>query len=85
MTEETPQKKIAAILRRQSGHDLPTEGLDGFRYIEAGVVDSMGLIEFIIELEETFDIEMEPGDTESDEFRTVGGLTRIVRSKLACQ
>lgn len=57
------------------------ERLD-YRYLDAGHIDSLGLIRFIMDIEDEFGVTLGPEDTESDEFRTVGGLAGIVAAKL---
>ena len=49
-------------------------------YLEEGVVDSMGIVEMIAELEGTFNIRFSPENLQSDEFRTVGGLIGLIES-----
>ena len=51
-------------------------------YLDEGHVDSIGLIQFILEVEEIFDISLTSQDTKSDQFRTVMGLCQIVEKKL---
>lgn len=53
-----------------------------YRYLDAGHVDSFSLIQFILELEDKFDISLSPEDTQSDKFRSIGGLIQIVEDKL---
>lgn len=38
-------------------------------------------MQFIMEIEEEFDIELTPDDTQSEEFRTLGGLALIIDRK----
>ena len=51
-------------------------------YLDEGHVDSIGLIQFILEVEEFFDISFTSQDTNSDQFRNVLGLCQIVEKKL---
>ena len=51
------------------------------RYLDMGLIDSFALINFILELEEAFDIELSPEDTQSDEFRYLGGLINLIDKK----
>ena len=53
-----------------------------YRYLDEGHVDSIGLIQFILEVEEIFDISLTSQDTKSDQFRTIKGLGQIVEKKL---
>ena len=56
---------------------------DTYDYVENGYVDSMGLVQFVAILEDRFDIEFTKEELLSDEFKTVGGLEKIISSKLA--
>jgi acyl carrier protein len=54
---------------------------DTFDYLDQGYVDSIGVIQFMGLLEERFGIVFEDADLESPEFRTLGGLVRMVLTK----
>lgn len=47
-------------------------------YLDAGLVDSMQIVELIMELEAAFGIHFDADDLQSDEFQTVGGLITLV-------
>lgn len=53
-----------------------------YRYLDAGHLDSFNTIQFILEIEELFNITLIPEDTASEQFRSVNGLIRIVEDKL---
>ena len=53
-----------------------------YSYIDAGHLDSFNTIQFILEIEERFNITLTPEDTTSEQFRNVGGLIQIVEDKL---
>ncbi len=52
-----------------------------YRYLD-NHLDSFEIIQFIMAIEEEFGIKLEPEDTESEEFRTIGGLIEIIKRKL---
>ena len=52
-----------------------------YRYLDAGHIDSLAIINFMIELEEKFNISLSPEDTQSDEFRYIEGLVKIIENK----
>lgn len=60
----------------------PGVNLDTFLYLDAGQIDSLSLIKFIVEIEERFGIEFTPEDTQSTRFRTVGGLEGLIVEKM---
>ena len=48
------------------------------RYLEAGIIDSMGIIELIAHFEDRHNIRFEAEDLQSDEFQSIGGLVSII-------
>ena len=54
-----------------------------YDYIKAGHIDSIGIIKFVVEIESEFDIIITEEELSSAQFRTLGGLTALVLSKLA--
>jgi acyl carrier protein len=80
MTDSIRQFVIKSIEKKSK---LP-KGVDinSFNYIDSGYVDSLGIIRFVVDIESSYDIEISDFDIESEEFRTVGGLTAIISRKL---
>ena len=60
------------------------EGVDlnKFNYVEEGFMDSLGLLQFIAELEDEFNIEFTDAELESPDFKLVGPLCELVESKM---
>ncbi len=56
--------------------------IDSINYIEQGYMDSLGLVQFIAELEGEFGIEFTEQEMESPDFRKVGTLIALIESKL---
>ena len=56
--------------------------IDEINYIEEGYMDSIGLIQFIGEVEDEFGIEFTDEELESQSFRIVGEFISLVESKL---
>lgn len=75
------QEFIVDYLQRE--YDLPDGvDLDTFDFVETGYVDSMGMVQFIVLLEDEFGIAFTDEELAGQEFRTVGGLTRTVERKM---
>jgi acyl carrier protein len=72
------------ILRRiEKKAKLPSDAdLRQFDYIEAGYVDSIGIIKFVMEIESEFDIAIDDADMLSCAFRRVDGVIALVESKV---
>lgn len=61
---------------------LPKDiNIDEFNYIDTGYVDSMGLLKFVVELEQEFDIEISDDDMMLPEFKKIGGLGALIQAK----
>ena len=75
------REKILDFVERE--YKLPDDvDYDSFDFVENGYVDSMGLVQFVAILEDDFDIEFTAEELLSDEFKTVGGLEKIITSKI---
>ncbi len=55
---------------------------DTFDFVEKGFVDSMGMVQFVAILEDEFDIEFSAEELLSNDFRTVGGLEKLIQKKV---
>lgn len=70
---------VLELLEKKSR--LPEKFDDASDFIKAGIVDSVGIIKFILELESRFDIEITETDIESVEFRSVHGIVTMISRK----
>jgi acyl carrier protein len=70
---------VLALLEKKSR--LPKGFDDTSDFIKTGIVDSVGIIKFILEIESRFDIEITEADIETDDFRTVRGLVALIERK----
>ena len=53
-----------------------------YRFLETGHIDSFKLNEFIMEIEDQFNIALIPEDMQSEEFRSIGGLIEIIKNRI---
>ena len=51
-------------------------------FVDEAYIDSLGMINFIVELEDNFDITFTDEEIVSDEFKVVGTLTELIEKKL---
>ena len=54
------------------------EDILALRYLDQGTIDSMGIIDMVIALEQGFDVQLSAEDMQSGEFQTVGGVISII-------
>lgn len=68
----------------QVKYTIPKEkDLTTFNYIEEGFIDSLGVIKFICDIEETFNIEFTDEEVMSDKFQVVGYLIELIEKKMS--
>lgn len=60
---------------------LPQEYDLSFDFMQSGHIDSMGLIKFILAIESAFDIEISEADMQRQDFKTLGGIVKIIEEK----
>ena len=71
---------VADLLReRRERHIAITPDLD---FIKEGIVDSLSLLRFVLDLEKAFAIELSNEEIASLEFRTFAGVCAIIERKL---
>ncbi|MEM6627768.1 MAG: acyl carrier protein [Pseudomonadota bacterium] len=59
---------------------LPEGDTSAFNYVDSGHIDSLGVMQLVVALEEAFDVELSDEAILSDAFRTVGGLISAVHA-----
>lgn len=67
------------FLFTDNGYDLPEEA----SFLEEGIVDSTGVLELVMFVEECFDIVVDDEDIVPENFDSVGRLAAFVRQKSA--
>ena len=75
---------VVDLVRRKS-RIPPGTDVDSLDYIASGHVDSLGLIKFVADVEDRFGITIADQDIEGPDFRTVGGLVRLIRAKMGAR
>lgn len=57
--------------------------LETLNYVEKGYVDSLGIIQFVLQIEDEYNIQFSDDEISSNEFQIVGKLIKMVESKVA--
>lgn len=68
------------FLRERFDVEVPSADTD---LIEAGVLDSLMIVELVMFIEEQFSVTTELDDLELENFATVSGMTRFVATRSA--
>lgn len=67
----------------QKNYDINTDlDWEELNFVEEGYITSLGLIQFVVELEEQFNIRFTDEEIMSKEFQIVGRLVKLVEKKL---
>lgn len=73
------EEKILDILEMVCGSEIVKENKD-INLFEEGLLDSLGVIEFLVELEEKLDISIDPIDIERDKINTPNNLINFINN-----
>ena len=55
---------------------------DGVNFITEGLIDSFEVVNIVMELEEAFDIEIDPEDIVGENFETVDAIVALVKKTI---
>ena len=70
------QTRIKAILSDVINADIPSDDTD---LVETGMLDSLALVSFILELETAFGLSVSYDNLEIDNFRTIKSIAKFVQ------
>ncbi len=69
---------VVAIFRDKLNIDVPGTDVD---VIETGLLDSLGLVTLVVEIEEQFNVSVPFETLDVDDFRTVRSIADLVESQ----
>lgn len=75
------REKVIEIIKNVTNYN-GLENKPDVDLIENEILDSLGFIELVTELEETFDIEIQPTQIPSDTWRSVDNIVKMVEKKM---
>lgn len=76
------KEKVYDLLEEVIGTDefREEENLDLF---ESGLLDSLGIVEVLLKIEEVFNLKLQPTDLEREDMMTAENLTKFLEKKLS--
>ena len=77
----TEVEALAAKTRKATRSEIPLNA----NLFESGYVDSVGAVELLLFIEETFGVQIEDQELFSDEFTHLQGMARLVWRKMSRQ
>lgn len=75
------EEKVLNILIEVTGNDDICDEKDTDLF-EAGLLDSLGIIEVLLKIEEVFGIKLQPTDLEKKDMATVNNLVSFLSNKI---
>jgi len=76
--EETIKQYVAEnILFSDDGYDQP----DDISFLEEGIIDSLGVLELSIFVEQTYGLKVDPQDLKPENFDSVTNLAAYIRRR----
>jgi len=76
------EEKVLDMLIEVTGSDDIAEEKDTDLF-EAGLLDSLGIIEVLLKIEEVFGLRLQPTDLEKNDMATVNNLVKFLSTKLS--
>lgn len=76
------EEKVLDMLIEITGSDDIAEEKDTDLF-EAGLLDSLGIIEVLLKIEEIFGLKLQPTDLERKDMATVNNLVEFLEAKLS--
>lgn len=73
------EEKVIEIFTDVTGSDELQEDLD-LNLFEAGLLDSLAIIEVLLQIEERLGIKLQPTDLEREDMATVNNLTAFLEN-----
>jgi acyl carrier protein len=76
----TPKEQVLKFFAEKGKGKLPADeqAVLGYRYLDEGLIDSLGIVMMISQFEDELGIAFSPEDMQSYEFQTIGGVVGIV-------
>lgn len=75
------KEKVLDMFEEVIGTDEIREDLD-LNLFDAGLLDSLGIIEMLLKIEEVFGLKLQPTDLERSDMATVNNLTAFLEGKI---
>ena len=73
------KEQIISLVREYSNHEIPED--TSFNLIEAGLLDSLAMMNLVAVFEDEFDIELDAEDISKSNFCTVDAMVELITRK----
>jgi acyl carrier protein len=82
------RQTVVDVIAKNAKKPLPTgdeQALMGCAYLDEGIIDSLGIVMMVTELEDSLGVSFSAEDMQSYEFQTIGGLIGRIDQLLAAK
>jgi acyl carrier protein len=76
------RERLRGLLTREEAFHFTPELSDDASLVDAGAIDSFGMIALVIRIEEEFGVAVTPEEATADRFRSVSSIAAYIESKL---
>ena len=73
------KEQIISLVREYSNHEIPED--TSFNLIEAGLLDSLAMMNLVAVFEDELDIELDAEDISKSNFSTVDAMAELITRK----
>lgn len=83
MSNTGVQERVISLLEKKK--PIPLSSVEeklNYYYLDEGHIDSFGVIELIMDLEQEFNIKLDAEILQSEEFKVVGGIVTIIEQAI---
>ena len=78
-TREQAREELVRFLGTISRAGQSLEGVaDDRNLIDAGIIDSLAMVQIIVHLEKSHSVDLRAGDIDTNELATIGGILRTI-------
>ena len=82
MTAGNPREQLSGFVSTEFSHKLNGATLDpDFDLLSEGVIDSMGVMQLVTFIEESFGVTVQDEDITPDNFRSINSLAGLIDTK----
>jgi acyl carrier protein len=78
-------KTVMLCFEKHAKYPLPKDSEEeclSCRYLDIGLLDSLGFVEMVMELESEFNIFFSDDHLQTEEFQTIGGVVGLIESMI---
>jgi acyl carrier protein len=77
------EQLVKEFIIKEFAQDKPGIELNGQNLVEAGIIDSLGILMLISYIEEQFGVQVQPEDVVMENFCSIGAIKQLISQRSA--